>query len=465
MNRQTLLARTAEQAKEVFNKNRYEVRLNNIRYKRTVPSKKFYVHQWKWDSATHAMGLIHVDPERAYDELRALFAGQWENGMIPHMIFNPEESKYFPNASVWQTRNFANREIVTSGITQPPLIARSVLYLYETDQNRKRAEAFLVEAMGPLMREHEYLKTYRDPSNTGLLTIIHPWEGGTDNSPRYDDAMERIPLSDIPERVKKLSLRRTDIKLGKKAHRPTQEDYYRYLYLVDLFGKWNWDYKKIIAESPFATQDILFNGLWYEANRSLAILCQKAGKRSTAKKYEKYAAQTREAMISLWDPGSNQFVNMDVAMGRSLVIRENTNGTFLPLYIPDLPKPILNGLLGKLEDPKEYASAFPVASTALNSPKFDLMRYWRGPTWPITNLFIIEGLGRQKGKRSKKLRDKIINSTLNVISEQGFYEYYDPTLTQYQLSNKVKDEKALGFGSFSWTAAVFLYLYNEFVLK
>ena len=144
------------------------------------------------------------------------------------------------------------------------------------------------------------------------------------------------------------------------------------------------------------------------------------------------------------------------------MIRENTNATFLPLYIPDLPKPILKGLLDKLEDPDEYATEFPVPTTAMNSPKFDLMRYWRGPTWPITNLFIIEGLGRQEDPRAKQLQETIIRKTLAVIADQGFYEYYDPTLQHYQLSSKEKDETALGFGTFSWTAAIFLYLYHTY---
>lgn len=455
---------TKEVARRVLEDNKYEVSFNEILYRRTVPSKKFYVHQWKWDSATHAMGLIHLDPERAYDELRSLFAGQWENGMIPHMIFNPAETKYFPSADVWGTGHHARGEIITSGITQPPLITKSVLYITEHDSDKERAGRFIDEVLDKLVDDHAYFKKYRDPKDMGLLTIVHPWETGTDNSPRFDDAMERIELADIPDRVKDLNKRRTDIKLGKAAHRPTPQDYYRYLYLVDLFRQWQWNYTTIIEQSPFAMQDVLFNSLWYEANRCMALLCRKKGRTKEAETYEAWADQTKEALLTLWNPEFKQFIDMDVAKGRSVMIRENTNAIFLPLYIPDLPEEILEGLLQKLSDPQEYATSFPVPTTALNSPKFDLMRYWRGPTWPITNLFIIEGLGRQNHPKAKKLQENIVGKTLAVIAEQGFYEYYDPTLQNYQLSNKHKDEKALGFGSFSWTAAIFLYLYHNYIV-
>lgn len=461
-----LILKTKEKAKRILEENKYEVVLNNILYRRTVPSKKFYVHQWNWDSATHAMGLIHVDPERAYDELRSLFAGQWENGMIPHMIFNPHETAYFPDAKVWGTQAFASGEILTSGMTQPPLITKSVLHVYKNDPNRDRARKFLTEVINNLIRYHTYLKKYRDPTDIGLLTIIHPWEPGTDNSPRFDEAMERIPLEEIPDHVIRLSEKRTDIKVGKQAHRPTPQDYYRYLYLVDLFKNWQWDYTTIVEQSPFAIQDVFFTSLWYEANQCLVVLLKEDGQNERVKRYAEFAAQTKEALLSLWNPEFEQFVDRDVAKGRSIMIRENTIGTFLPLLIPDLPKDILEALLKKLTDKKQYATPFPVPTASLNSPKFDLMRYWRGPTWPITNLFLIEGLGRQNHPTAKRLQKEILEKTLSVIATDGFYEYYDPTLSQSELIRGDKaDEKSLGFGSFSWTAAVFIYLTENYLVQ
>jgi glycogen debranching enzyme len=112
-----------------------------------------------------------------------------------------------------------------------------------------------------------------------------------------------------------------------------------------------------------------------------------------------------------------------------------------------------------LSDPLEYASTLPVPSTALNNPKFDLARYWRGPTWPITNLFIIDGL--EAYPEYKKLQRSLLEKTLSVIAERGFFEYYNPVGEQVHLDEV---QETLGFGSFSWTAAIFLYLYNRYLV-
>ena len=90
----------------------------------TKPSPKLYPHQWNWDSAFIALGLAHYDLERAKTEIRSLLAGQWRNGMIPHIIYNPDESGYFPDPHRWQIARSpdAPASILTSGITQPPMI-------------------------------------------------------------------------------------------------------------------------------------------------------------------------------------------------------------------------------------------------------------------------------------------------------------------------------------------------------
>src|SRR5437899_9459720 len=64
----------------------------------TVPSRTLYPHQWSWDSAFTAIGLAHWAPDRAWTELQALFAAQWADGRVPHIVFNPNVAMdgYFP---------------------------------------------------------------------------------------------------------------------------------------------------------------------------------------------------------------------------------------------------------------------------------------------------------------------------------------------------------------------------------
>ena len=57
-----------------------------------------------------------------------------------------------------------------------------------TDSEGKDAlsstRTFLHDIYPRLLAWHRYLLTYRDPEESGLVTIYHPWESGTDNSPR-----------------------------------------------------------------------------------------------------------------------------------------------------------------------------------------------------------------------------------------------------------------------------------------
>src|SRR3954468_13090953 len=98
----------------------------------TRPSRRLYPHQWSWDSACAAMGYAAAGQERAATELRSLFAAQWRNGMLPHIVFG-EGGRYFPGPEYWQTERSADAPSGrrTSGIVQPPLHATAVRRLYE----------------------------------------------------------------------------------------------------------------------------------------------------------------------------------------------------------------------------------------------------------------------------------------------------------------------------------------------
>src|SRR3954470_709581 len=92
----------------------------------TKPAPRLYPHQWSWDSAFIAIGLAHTDAERALRELESLFAAQWSDGRLPHIVFNPDAADYFPGAEWWasaQTTPLAARAPATSGLIQPPVHA------------------------------------------------------------------------------------------------------------------------------------------------------------------------------------------------------------------------------------------------------------------------------------------------------------------------------------------------------
>ena len=97
----------------------------------TSPSLQLYPHQWSWDAACIAMGYASWNQSRAEQELRSLFAGQWRNGLLPHIVFT-EGASYFPGPDFWQTERSAEapERPRTSGIVQPPIHATAAWQVY-----------------------------------------------------------------------------------------------------------------------------------------------------------------------------------------------------------------------------------------------------------------------------------------------------------------------------------------------
>ena len=164
----------------------------------TIPTSKLYPFQWHWDSGFVALGLAHHDLERAMTEIKSMFSGQWENGLLPHIIFHSENEKtYFPNFDFWNSNINPGAPIYpkSSGITQPPVfgfVVESLFSLYRKD-NEKVVD--FVKAVFPkILKYHEFLYQYRDVENEGLFFIFHPWESGRDNSPLWDRPLNGIDL-------------------------------------------------------------------------------------------------------------------------------------------------------------------------------------------------------------------------------------------------------------------------------
>lgn len=449
---QTLL----NEAKAVLRRNTIMVTVDGKPYERVIPSRDYYVHQWLWDTAGIAMGMVHINEEAAFNELVSLVAGQWNNGLIPHIIYNPDEARYYPPSDHWQTTQFTRHGIKTSGITDPPLLAIAAEYLCDHGSDEQRKRDFLKIMLPSLMAYHNHLKRYRDPEECGLLTIVHPWESGTDDSPRWDSILKRIDLNSIPASVKAdVDRNRKDTRYESSQERPTEDDYYRYIYLIEVFKSLSWDYSKIVQQSPFAVKDILFNSIWQRANEALAALLRSCGKQEDANTYQQWAEETRGALTNTWDQAQKQYCDLDVTQGNHQPIAVPTNAMFMPLYAGAVTDQQLDILLHRLSRADEFSTVYPVPSTAINCRYFDKDRYWRGPTWPITNFFIIEGLKqyRTRHKNVDQRANLLTARTIQMIKDNGFWEYFDP------IDDGTKaHEKGMGFSSFSWTAAILIQL-------
>jgi len=423
------------QAKEVLDK--------NWTGSFTKPSSDQYPYQWSWDSAFIAIGYAHVDQQKAEQEIKHLFRGQWENGMVPHIVFHSNESEgnYFPGPEFWQTDRspHAPEEPNTSGICQPPVHATAVRHILRCAGDKSRALHFASEMYPKLKAWHEFLYRERDPFDEGLVYIRHPWSSGQDNSPIWDPIFEQFPkiAGNLPHYERK------DTRHVETSVRPSDEDYDRYVYLVDFFRKRNYDEERIREDGcPFLVQDVLFNTLLCRAGSDLAAIARVTGHDPAP--FEAQADKTARAMNQkLWDKEHGTYIDFDIQTDKQ--IHAHVLSGFLPLFaeIPDSGKAerIFNYLntscFCRLDD---YCIAAP--SYDRSGEGYSSSKYWRGPIWINMNWLLCEGLMNYGYDEYAK---KINRSIIQLPYMSGFREYYDPDTGE-----------GYGTDNFSWTASLLL---------
>jgi glucosylglycerate hydrolase len=416
----------------------------------TKPAPSLYPHQWSWDSAFIALGLAHVDNRRAREELESLFAGQWATGKVPHIVFNPEAppKSYFPDAERWNSSALsqdAPSGSHTSGLCQPPVHAIAVRRIWETSRGKEeerveRARRFLRQNYPRLFAWHRYLATARDPEGSGLVTIYHPWESGTDNSPRWDSALQNVEVGDLPPYT------RYDLQhVADASHRPTDEEYDRYLWLLELLKRERYDEAEIYDSHPFLVKDALFSAVLVAANEALLEIARVVGApEEDSALIEAWISRGREGLEEQWDAHLGLCLDRDVLTGKPLRVR--TIAGFAPLVAGGLSVERLRDLLRTL-DSRAFAGNPDLRrplppSTSPEEPGFHPRSYWRGPVWPVANWLLWWSLIRAgETSRAAGLR----RETLGQLAEGGFAEYFEPFTGE-----------PLGSHEQSWTAAIAL---------
>jgi glucosylglycerate hydrolase len=415
----------------------------------TRAASDLYPHQWSWDTGFIAIGLAHLDTRRAAQELLTLFEHQWKTGKVPHIVFNPEAppQSYFPGAEHWSSAAASSdappAPPYTSCLCQPPTHAIAAQRIWEVAGNgRARAEAtaFLREIYPKLLAWHRYLLTYRDPEESGLVTIYHPWESGTDNSPRWDAALEAVEVGEVTPHP------RYDLEhVDDPAQRPTDADYDRYLWLVKLVKRATCDEAAIYRSHPFLVKDVLFSAILVAANEALLEISRLVGaSHEDAELISSWISRGRSGLESCWDPELRLCLDYDLRAAKPL--RSRTVAGFAPLVAGGLRPRRLATLLETLSShsflgyPELRRPLLP--STSPEDTGFIPRSYWRGPVWPVIDWLLWWALERAG---EHQLAERVRESSLEQIVEGGFAEYFEPFTGE-----------PLGSREQSWTAAVVL---------
>ncbi len=402
----------------------------------TKPAPGLYPHQWNWDSCFIALGLSRYDEARAMSEIRSLLAGQWSNGMVPQIIFNPEASGYFPGPDVWQSERSPNAPagVATSGITQPPVLAIAALAVWHNASDKAAATEFLREVYEPIYRYHQWFYSERDPDRSGLVTVVHPWESGLDNSPPYLDAGSRVTLTYKPH------YERLDLLHVAAKNRPSNKDYDLFVYLLEQMRSVDWDQSRYLKSAPLQVEDVLFNSILCRANLDLAAIADLIAQDPTQAR--RWHEQTSEAIeTKLWDESDQTYYSYDRVAGR--LLRDDTIASFHTLFGHVASPARARVLVEKhLLDSRSFwpEGGNPVPTTAIGSSWFNPENYWLGPVWVNTNWMVATGLRDYGfGDHARKIDER----TLELIRKGGFREYFHPF-----------SGEGFGTDSFSWSAAL-----------
>jgi hypothetical protein len=389
--------------------------------------------------------LSALDVDLACRNLDALFTGQWRNGMLPHIVFDPDARGYFPGPDRWASAEVsadAPAAPLTSGICQPPVHAIAALHILRAaargDAPTMSLALTWAETFFPkLLSWHRFLVRERTEETTGLVRIFHGWESGMDNSPRFDGPYSRVhPGPDLPP------YERRDLKfVNDAAQRPTNNEYDKYLWLVEEAKRAGYDQRVLSTSSSFNVGHVFFTAIFAAANDDLAELAVLVGAPEVAEA-RGYAESARAAVAARTGP-SGLATDIDLRTGEDLA--PATIAGFAPLIAGQLSGPELGRLVTLLQGPcwaghPDLRWALP-PSTSPCSPDFRARSYWRGPVWPVTNWLFSWALERAGAESdAANLRRAALRQ---VIEAGGLAEYYEPFTGE-----------VLGTADHSWTAAV-----------
>jgi len=340
----------------------------------SVPNPNVYPHLWLWDSCFHAIIWGTLGDRRALTELDAVLQGQLPEGMVPHMRYGgvPPDTWLGPLPT-------------SSSLTQPPMFGHAVKVLRErglepSPQTLERARKGL-----------DWLWNCRR-TDDGLIYIVHPWEGGNDHSPRWDDW-------GAPGRTKADYNRAARTAWNKERVQDIA-------FADDGAGQWS---------SAFVTCPASFNA--YVAF-NLAELGESLGDSELLER----ARQLSSAMDQLlWDEDEQLWSDLAVVGGGASTRIPTSDGVMGALATNDRAKAM--AALNQLEDPARFGSEHGPTNVARTHPSYDPGMYWRGTAWPPLNyLFWLAQLRWDRADAAGRLAAQTARSAV----ESGWAEYWNP---------------------------------------
>lgn len=340
----------------------------------TAPNTEVYPWLWLWDSCFHSLIWAALgEPDRGVQELTTALSTVDAAGFVPHMGYqlDPERS-----VELWGRRG-------SSSITQPPMYGHAIATL--TTQG--------VDVPGDLIdraaRGLRFLVDHRrrEPVS-GLIRVVHPWETGCDDSPRWDD-LDPGPGFQLERwRARKMELL-TTVEFG-----PVGEP---------------------IDNPAFSVAPAGFNALVAFNARELAGVTGD----------DRLAAASDELALALdagFDPELQTWTDRgDTIAGSG---RARTADALLPLLVCDQAG-LRHQVVEELLDEDAYASAYGPRGVHAREPTYDQATYWRGPVWPQLAYLLWVALRGSDAPEEIDAAEVIRTTARDGAAESGLAEYWN----------------------------------------
>lgn len=335
----------------------------------TAPNTEVYPWMWLWDSCFHSIVWLGLgDAGRAVRELESALSTVDEAGFVAHMGYQLDPER---PVELWGRRG-------ASSITQPPMYGHTIRVL--ADAGVAVADATVDAATRGL----RFLLDER-VSVDGLVGVVHPWETGCDDSPRWDDLCPGDGFDVDRWRAHKVDL------LASIERGPHGEP---------------------LANPAFRVGSAGFTALTIWNAQELAAVTGDEGLAAAA-------ADRVGALDARFDDPLGVWIDTGAAAEGSG--RARTADSVLPLLVTASDVAAHRAMEGLLDE-DEFASAYGPRGVHGREPTYDAATYWRGPVWPqLAYLLWIALDGRGEADAAEVVR----TTTIAGATESGLAEYWD----------------------------------------
>ena len=341
----------------------------------TAPNPAAYPWMWLWDSCFHSL-IWHAlgDDERAVVELRSALSTIDSTGFVPHMGYQLDPQR---SVELWGRRG-------ASSITQPPMYGHVIAEL-------SRAGVVIPEELVEQANRGLRFLLHRRVrhSDSGLIEVVHPWETGCDDSPRWDDLglAQRFELPRWRELKNKLL---SSIQRGSSG--------------------------EPLANPACAVAPCGFNALVAFNAAELATV-------TSDRDLEVGAAELVEALDQRFDDEHRTWVDAGVLSSGSG--RTRTAEGLLPLLVSrnDMTR---RQVIEELANPEAYGATYGPRGVHADEPTYDPTAYWRGPVWPQLSYLLWLAADQDKGAAEESSTAELIRTcTVRGAMVSGLAEYWN----------------------------------------